>query len=75
MCLAEKKELEGIEDQILEAEKEALDIEAIFADPDFHQKHRAKTSELNKKLETSKQRSLSLYKRWEELENLRQASE
>ena len=71
----EKKELEGIEDQILEAEKEALDIEAIFADPDFHQKYRDNTSELNEKLEAAKQRSLLLYNRWEELEKLMQASE
>ena len=71
----EKKELEGIEDAILEAEKEILEIEAIFADPEFHSKHGNKTNEFNKKLETAKQRSLTLYGRWEELENLKQASE
>ena len=71
----EKKELEGIENAILEAEKEILEIEAIFADPEFHSKHGNKTNEFNKKLETAKQRSLTLYGRWEELENLKQASE
>ena len=71
----EKKELEGIEEAILEAEKEILEIEAIFADPEFHSKHGDKTNEFNKKLETAKQRSLTLYGRWEELENLKQASE
>ena len=71
----EKKELEGIEDAILEAEKEILEIEAIFADPEFHSKHGNKTNEFNKKLETAKQTSLTLYGRWEELENLKQASE
>ena len=71
----EKKELEGIEEAILEAEKEILEIEAIFADPEFHSKHGNKTNEFNKKLETAKQRSLTLYGRWEELENLKQASE
>ena len=71
----EKKELEGIEEAIVEAEKEILEIEAIFADPEFHSKHGNKTNEFNKKLETAKQRSLTLYGRWEELENLKQASE
>ena len=71
----EKKELEGIEEAILEAEKEILEIEAIFADPEFHSKHGNKTNEFNKKLETAKLRSLTLYGRWEELENLKQASE
>jgi len=71
----EKKELEGIEEAILEAEKEILEIEAIFVDPEFHSKHGNKTIEFNKKLETAKQRSLTLYGRWEELENLKQASE
>ena len=71
----EKKELEGIEEAILEAEKEILEIEAIFADPEFHSKHGNKTNEFNKKLETAKQRSLTLYGRWEELENLKQAYE
>ena len=71
----EKKELEGIEEAIAEAEKEILEIEAIFADPEFHSKHGNKTNEFNKKLETAKQRSLTLYGRWEELENLKQASE
>ena len=71
----EKKELEGIEEAILEAEKEILEIEAIFADPEFHSKHGDKTNEFNKKLETAKQRSLTLYGRWEELENLKKASE
>ena len=71
----EKKELEGIEDAILKTEKEVVEIEAIFADPEFHSKHGDRTNELAKKLEAAKQRTLTLYERWEELESLRQASE
>jgi len=71
----EKKELEGIEDTILKTEKEVIEIEAIFADPEFHSKHRDKTSELTKNLAAAKQKTITLYGRWEELESLRQASE
>ena len=71
----EKKELEGIEDAILKTEKEVVEIEAIFADPEFHSKHGEKTSDLTKNLEEAKERTIALYGRWEELENLRLASE
>ena len=71
----EKKELEVIEDTILKTEKEVIEIEAIFADPEFHSKHRDKTSELTKNLAAAKQKTITLYGRWEELESLRQASE
>ena len=71
----ERKELEEIEEAILEAEKETMEVEAIFADPEFHSKHGSKTNELTNKLKKSKKNTLELYSRWEELELIKQASE
>ena len=64
-------ELEKIEENILLAESEVEGIEKIFSSPDFFEKHAANTTELNKNLETAKQKVKELYDRWEELESLR----
>ena len=66
----EQKELEGIEEIILEAEAEVERIEAIFSAPDFYEKYADKTSELNKELEEAKDKVADLYNRWEELEEI-----
>jgi len=71
----ERKELEEIEEAILEAEKETMEVEAIFADPELHSKHGSKTNELTNKLKKAKKNTLELYSRWEELELIKQASE
>lgn len=67
----EARELEAIEERILEAEQEAADIENIFSSPDFFEKHARRTSELNQQLEEAKQKIAQLYDRWEELEKIK----
>jgi ATP-binding cassette subfamily F protein uup len=68
----EKKELETIEENILDAESEVENIESIFADPEFYQKNASNTKELNEKLELAKNKVQKLYDRWEELEKINQ---
>jgi len=75
MTWKEKAELEGMEAAILKAEEAAARIESLFADPEFHSKHGAKTIELTSELETAKKQGAALYARWEELEAIRAANE
>ena len=75
MTWKEKAELEGMEAAILKDEESVARIESLFADPKFHSKHGAETSELTIELETAKKQSAALYARWEELEALRAANE
>ena len=70
----EKKELETIEKNILDAEAEVERIEAIFSSPDFFEKYAEQTNELNKKLEETKIKVQTLYDRWEELEEIKSLS-
>lgn len=67
----EEKELETIEEDIMNAEAEVEEIESIFADPDFYEKYSDKAAEFNLKLETAKEKVQKLYARWEELEELK----
>ena len=71
----EKKELEGMEEAILETEEEVARIEGLFADPEFHVKHGSKTNELTAALEQAKNKAGELYTRWEALEAIRQNAE
>lgn len=75
MTWKEKAELEGMEAAILKAEEAVARIESLFADPEFHSKHGAKTIELTGELETAKKQGAALYARWEELEAIRAANE
>ena len=75
MTWKEKAELEGMEAAILKAEEAVARIESLFADPEFHSKHSANTSELTSELEVAKKRGAKLYARWEELEAIRAANE
>jgi ATP-binding cassette subfamily F protein uup len=75
MTWKEKAELEGMEAAILKDEESVARIESLFADPEFHSKHGAKTIELTSELETAKKQGAALYARWEELEALRAANE
>jgi hypothetical protein len=50
-------------------------IESLFADPEFHSKHGAKTIELTSELETAKKQGAALYARWGELEAIWAANE
>ncbi|MBR0457993.1 MAG: ATP-binding cassette domain-containing protein [Victivallales bacterium] len=65
---AEQKELEAMEDTIAAAEEEVASLEALFTQPDFHQKYGRQTAELTAKLQTAKDKVSQLYARWEELE-------
>ena len=67
----ESKELETMEENILNAEADVERIEAIFSSPDFYAKFAIQTIELNKQLEEAKQKVKSLYERWEELEKIK----
>jgi ATP-binding cassette subfamily F protein uup len=65
---AEKKELEGMEEAIAQAENAVAELEAIFSRPDFHIKYGKQTAELTEKLAMAKQEVERLYNRWAELE-------
>ncbi len=65
----ENKELETIEEKIIEAEEEVKRIEEIFMHPNFYELYATKTNELTNKLNEAKQKVKLLYDRWEELEN------
>ncbi|MCX6150691.1 MAG: ABC-F family ATP-binding cassette domain-containing protein [Ignavibacteriales bacterium] len=67
----ENKELEMIEDDIVNAEAEIERIEGIFSSRDFYEKYAVQTNELNKQLEDAKERVQQLYNRWEELEKIK----
>ena len=74
MTWKEKTELEGMDAAIIKAEEAVARIEGLFADPEFHSKHGAKTSELTNELEAAKKHGTALYARWEELEAIRTAN-
>ena len=66
ITLAEKKELEGMEETILHAEEAAAALEAKLADPEF-QKNFAEIPATVAKLDEAKAKVARLYERWEEL--------
>jgi len=67
----EKKELETIEEEIMNAESVVENIEAIFSSPEFYDKYASQTNELNRELEEAKEKVKKLYERWEELEEIK----
>jgi ATP-binding cassette subfamily F protein uup len=71
----EGKELEGMEETILGVEERIEQIEAMFGDPEFHQKHGDQAVKLHEEIEAARKRLESLYARWEELEAIRLAAE
>ncbi|HEY2422712.1 MAG TPA: ATP-binding cassette domain-containing protein [Chthoniobacterales bacterium] len=70
----EERELETIEAAILEAEDKVADLEKTFADPDFYKKHGKNSAALESDLKTARERVTELYRRWEELERIKQES-
>ncbi|HEY8933353.1 MAG TPA: ATP-binding cassette domain-containing protein, partial [Rariglobus sp.] len=70
LTLAERKELEGMEDAILLAEEKVAELEALINDPDFHATRFAELPETLAKLDAAKSETARLYARWEELEAL-----
>ncbi|HKQ40467.1 MAG TPA: ABC-F family ATP-binding cassette domain-containing protein [Verrucomicrobiae bacterium] len=67
----ETKELDGMENRILETESEIARIESLFSSPDFHRTHAVQTNQLKTDLATAKANLAQLYSRWEELEAIR----
>ena len=66
---AESRELEGMEQAILEAENRVAELEAIFQTPDFYARHGHEAARLKEDLEKSRKECERLYSRWEFLEN------
>lgn len=66
----EQKELESIEEEIMNAEKEVDRIEQLFLLPDFYKVYAMQVNQLNAELESAKERVKSLYDRWGVLEQL-----
>lgn len=67
----ENKELEEMEENILNAESVVERIEGIFSSPDFYEMYSAQSADLNRQLEEARERVAFLYVRWEELENIK----
>jgi len=67
--------LEGMEAAILAVEERIAEIEAMFADPDFHRKHGPDGPALHEEIEAKRANLETLYARWEELEAVRLAME
>jgi len=68
LTLAERKELESMEETILTAEEKVSELESQLNDPEFQAKNFNEIPALVEKLEAAKARAATLYKRWEELE-------
>jgi ATP-binding cassette subfamily F protein uup len=66
----EEREWESMEANILAAETEVSDLEAMFAAPDFYAKPRAEIFDLETQLKTARDKVAHLYARWHELELL-----
>jgi ATP-binding cassette subfamily F protein uup len=70
----EKKELDSIEGEILEAEKEVDRIEQLFLLPDFYKIYALQINQINLELESAKEKVKYLYDRWGILEQLSRES-
>ena len=74
MSWKEERELEGLEPKIFEAEERVAEIDAMFADPNFYRDHGSDAQALNDEKEALQGSLEVLYARWEELEQIREAS-
>ncbi|MDB6067912.1 MAG: transporter [Pedosphaera sp.] len=75
LSFKELRELEGMEAVILGVENEIARIEALFAKPDFHQEHGQEIKGLMAEVDAGKEKLAGLYKRWEELEEIKQKTD
>lgn len=71
----EERELETIEEDILAAEEKVARLDTLFAAPDFYEKNGENWEELQQELKDAKEKVTTLYSRWEELEEIKAASE
>jgi ATP-binding cassette subfamily F protein uup len=70
----EQKELDSIEEEILNAEKEVDRVEQLFLLPDFYKIYALQVNQLNSELESAKEKIKYLYERWGILEQLSRES-
>ena len=68
---SEEKELETIENNVIETEERIAEIEKTFGSQDFFEKHGNKSQELQTELDSLKIKLESLYNRWNELERIK----
>jgi len=66
----DKKELEGMEARILEAEEQAEALEVAVHAPDFYKGDAEAVKAALRRLEEAKQEVERLYARWQELERI-----
>jgi ATP-binding cassette subfamily F protein uup len=71
LTMAEKMELEGIEERIMEAEEAVAALERKLNDPDFQTRHFAEVPKVVADLDAARANATSLFDRWEELEALK----
>ncbi len=70
LTLAERKELEAMEEAILAAEEKVAEFEALLNDPGFHSTRFHEAAGVMELLEKAREAAAALYQRWEELENI-----
>ncbi len=70
LTLAERKELEAMEEAILAAEEKVAEFETLLNDPGFHSTRFHEAAGVMELLEKAREAAAALYQRWEELENI-----
>ncbi|MBR7119499.1 MAG: ABC-F family ATP-binding cassette domain-containing protein [Lentisphaeria bacterium] len=75
LSYSEQRELDGMEEKILEAEEKVSALETEFCDPELFAKRPKEVPEIQAALEEAKAALEVLYARWEELENKKAALE
>ena len=71
LTFKEQRELDGMEDLIMEKEERKDEIEALFVSPEFYKTPHDNVGELQKELDLLKETLDELYIRWEELEGIK----
>lgn len=74
LSFKEQEELKGMESAIHEAESRAAQLESLLHEPSFYVTRSAEAAAMLEKLEAEKANVARLYKRWEELEAMSEAS-
>jgi len=69
---AEERELESMEETILEHETKLEELTEQFNAPDFYEKHKDNWESMQKNLDDNKKKVQELYDRWEMLEQMKQ---
>ena len=70
----EERELEGIDQTILQAESKLAELEAILSDPVFYKERASEAQSVQVECENQREKIASLYARWEALEQKRIAA-